>query len=79
MNKKKLILKKTKISKLNTSILDRNQKVNIKGGDVLQPNTHPTPVVGGDGGSAHGAWYHEGYDAQTNAIHGPTCYYDCGS
>lgn len=77
--KKKLTLKKTKVSKLNTNILSRNLKANVKGGDVLQPNTHPTQVWGGDGGSAHGAWYHEGYDAQTNVIHGPTCYYDCGS
>ncbi|MCD9618741.1 hypothetical protein [Chryseobacterium gleum] len=79
MQKKKLALKKTKISKLNITILDKSKKANIKGGDVVQPDTHPTPVYGGDGGSAHGAWYHESYDAQTNSIHGPTCYYDCGS
>ncbi|WP_223608658.1 hypothetical protein [Chryseobacterium sp. OSA05B] len=79
MEKKKLILKKTKISKLNTNILDISFKRNIKGGDVVQPNTHPSEVWGGDNGSAHGVWMHEGVDAQTNDIHGATCYFVCGS
>ncbi|WP_080777636.1 hypothetical protein [Chryseobacterium phocaeense] len=77
--KKKLTLKKTKISKLNFTPLSRSLKENIKGGDVVQPNTHPTPVIGTENASGQGYWQHASYDTQGNAIHSEECYYVCVS
>ncbi|WP_223608656.1 hypothetical protein [Chryseobacterium sp. OSA05B] len=79
MKKKKLTLKKTKISKLNLTTLSRNLKGNIIGGDVVQPNTHPTPVIGTENASGQGYWQHASYDTQGNPIHSTECYYVCVS
>lgn len=79
MEKKKLTLKKTKISKLN--ILDRNSKENIKGGDIpvvyFTTQPHGT-VIGTENASGQGYWQHS-QDAQSNQIHDTTCYYVCVS
>lgn len=79
MEKKKLTLKKTKISKLNTNILGRDLKEQIKGGGFVNAGTHPLTVVGGGNGSGQGYWQHGGYDAQGNVIHDTECYYECVS
>lgn len=77
MEKKKLTLKKTKISKLNVNILNRDLKEQIKGGgSVVNTSTHPIPD--GGGASGQGYWNHS-QDPQTNVIHDTTCYYECVS
>lgn len=79
MEKKKLTLKKTKISKLNANILGRDSKEQIKGGGggVVNTSTHPMPE--GGAASGQGYWNHASYDSAGNAYHDTTCYYECVS